>query len=52
MVWYFRDFTWYVVGKYVIVWNFEFEMELLICEYQNMIKDVFDYGIIVVELWW
>jgi len=30
----------------------EFDMELLICEYENMIKDVYDFESIVVKLWW
>jgi len=30
----------------------DFEMELLICEYENMIKDEFYYESIIVELWW
>jgi len=27
-------------------------MKLLICEYVNMIMDVYDYESIVVKLWW
>jgi len=52
MMWYFLDLTWYVVAKYVIIWYLEFEMKLLICEYENMIKDVYDCESIVVKLKW
>jgi len=27
-------------------------MELVICEYENMINDVFDCDNILMELWW
>jgi len=48
----FWDLTRYVDVKYVIVCYLKFEMELLIYEYENMIKDVYDCESIIVKLWW
>jgi len=35
-----------------LFWYLKFKLELLMCEYENMIKDVHDCESIVVKLGW